>query len=105
MVNKMKLAFVYAGQGSQAVGMGQELYETYPVAKQVFDSIDLDFDVKKLCFEGPMEQLSQTQYTQPCMVATAIAITEVLKDARNCSSNGSRFKLRRMFCSLCSRSI
>ena len=47
----MKLAFVYAGQGSQAVGMGQELYETYPVAKQVFDSIHLDFDVKKLCFE------------------------------------------------------
>ena len=46
MVNKMKLAFVYAGQGSQAVGMGQELYETYPVAKQVFDSIQLDFDVK-----------------------------------------------------------
>ena len=51
MVNKMKLAFVYAGQGSQAVGMGQELYETYPVAKQVFDSIQLDFDVKKLCFD------------------------------------------------------
>ena len=76
----MKLAFVYAGQGSQAVGMGQELYETYPVAKQVFDSIHLDFDVKKLCFEGPMETLSQTQYTQPCMVATAIAITEVLKE-------------------------
>ena len=80
MVNNMKLAFVYAGQGSQAVGMGQELYETYPVAKQVFDSIHLDFDVKKLCFEGPMETLSQTQYTQPCMVATAIAITEVLKE-------------------------
>ena len=80
MVNNMKLAFVYAGQGSQAVGMGQELYKTYPVAKQVFDSIHLDFDVKKLCFEGPMETLSQTQYTQPCMVATAIAITEVLKE-------------------------
>ena len=80
MVNNMKLAFVYASQGSQAVGMGQELYKTYPVAKQVFDSIHLDFDVKKLCFEGPMETLSQTQYTQPCMVATAIAITEVLKE-------------------------
>ncbi|MFQ9440799.1 MAG: hypothetical protein ACLR13_07065 [Acutalibacteraceae bacterium] len=47
MVNNMKLAFVYAGH-SQAVGMGQELYETYPVAKQVFDSIHLDFDVKTL---------------------------------------------------------
>ncbi len=46
----------------------------------MFDSIQLDFDVKKLCFEGPLETLSQTQYTQPCMVATAIAITEVLKE-------------------------
>mgnify|MGYP004536640433 CR=1 FL=1 len=76
----MKVAFVYAGQGSQAVGMGQSLYNTYPTAKRVFDSIDLDFDVKKLCFEGPLETLSQTQYTQPCMVAVAIAATEVLKE-------------------------
>lgn len=76
----MKTAFVYAGQGSQAVGMGQELYENFSVAKNIFDDIALDFDVKKLCFEGPIETLSQTQYTQPCMVATAIAITEVLKE-------------------------
>ncbi|MCI9576250.1 MAG: ACP S-malonyltransferase [Clostridiales bacterium] len=76
----MKLGFVYAGQGSQVVGMGQALYQEYPTAKTVFDSVSLDFDVKKLCFEGSQEMLSQTQYTQPCMVATAIAITEVLKE-------------------------
>lgn len=76
----MKLGFVYAGQGSQTVGMGQQLYQEYAVAREVFDSVSLDFDVKKLCFEGPIEQLSQTQYTQPCMVATAIAVTEVLKE-------------------------
>ncbi len=76
----MKLAFVYAGQGSQTVGMGRELYDHFAAARQVFDEIHLDFDVKKLCFEGPAEQLSQTQYTQPCMVAVAIAVTEVLKE-------------------------
>ena len=59
----MKLGFVYAGQGSQVVGMGQALYQEYPTAKAVFDSVSLDFDVKKLCFEGPLEMLSQTQYT------------------------------------------
>ncbi|MFR1214614.1 MAG: hypothetical protein ACLSCV_07800 [Acutalibacteraceae bacterium] len=48
----MKLAFVYAGQGSQAVGMGQELYETYPVAKQVFENIHLDFDVKNFVLKA-----------------------------------------------------
>lgn len=76
----MKLGFVYAGQGSQTVGMGQQFYQEYAVAREVFDSAALDFDVKQLCFEGPIEQLSQTQYTQPCMVTTAIAITEVLKE-------------------------
>lgn len=75
----MKLGFVYAGQGSQTVGMGKALYEEFPQARNVFDAISLDFDVKSLCFDGPMEQLSQTQYTQPCMVAVAIALTEILR--------------------------
>ncbi len=76
----MKLGFVYAGQGSQTVGMGHQLYQEYAAARKVLDAVSLDFDVKQLCFEGPIEQLSQTQYTQPCMVATAIAITEVLRE-------------------------
>lgn len=76
----MKLGFVYAGQGSQCVGMGHSLYQDYETARKVFDAVSLDFDVKQLCFEGPIEQLSKTQYTQPCMVATAIAITEVLRE-------------------------
>lgn len=76
----MKLGFVYAGQGSQTVGMGHHLYQEYAAARKVLDAVSLDFDVKQLCFEGPIEQLSQTQYTQPCMVATAIAITEVLRE-------------------------
>lgn len=74
----MKLAFVYAGQGSQKIGMGKDLYENYPVFKEVFDSVDQNGTLKKLCFEGPMEELSDTRNTQPCMVAFAAAVTKQL---------------------------
>ena len=76
----MKLAFLYAGQGTQHPGMGRDLYETYPAFRQVLDSAQLDFDLKELCFEGPEEKLSQTQYTQPCMVAYAAGVTAVLRE-------------------------
>lgn len=74
----MKLAFLYAGQGTQHVGMGKDLYEAYSAFRAVLDGARVDFDLKKLCFEGPEEQLSQTQYTQPCMVAFAAGVTAVL---------------------------
>ena len=74
----MKLAFVYAGQGSQKVGMGRDFYDQYPEFRAVYDSAPVDFDLKALSFEGPMEQLSQTRYTQPCMVAFAIGVTDLL---------------------------
>lgn len=74
----MKLAFLYAGQGTQHVGMGKDLYEAYPEYRAVLDGVSLDFDLKKLSFEGPEEQLNQTQYTQPCMVAFAAGVTAVL---------------------------
>ena len=74
----MKLAFLYAGQGTQHAGMGRDLYEAYPSFRAVMDSAPVDFDLKKLCFEGPEETLSQTQYTQPCMVAFAAGVTAVL---------------------------
>lgn len=76
----MNIAFVFAGQGSQVVGMGKSFYDHYEVAKETFDHIDLDFDVKDLCFNGPIETLSLTQYTQPCMVACAISAVKVLKE-------------------------
>lgn len=75
----MKLAFMYAGQGSQTVGMGKDFYETYPEFREVMDNTALDFDVKKCCFEGPAEQLNTTKYTQPCMVAFAVGVTNVLR--------------------------
>ena len=77
----MTLAFLYAGQGAQHVGMGRDLYDQYPAFAEVFDQADLPFDLKKLCFEGPEDQLNQTQYTQPAMVAFAIGVTRVLKEA------------------------
>ncbi len=74
----MKLAFVYAGQGSQHVGMGRDFYREYPEFANIFDHAPVDFDLKQLCFEGPEERLSQTRYTQPCMVAFALGVTDLL---------------------------
>ncbi|MBQ8144834.1 MAG: ACP S-malonyltransferase [Butyricicoccus sp.] len=73
-----KLAFVYAGQGSQKVGMGRDLYAQYPAFRAVFDRAPVHFDLKALCFDGPEETLSRTEYTQPCMVAFAAGVTAVL---------------------------
>ncbi len=76
----MKLAFLYAGQGSQKVGMGSDFYDNFPTYKAVLDSVDVDFDLKALSFEGPQETLNQTRYTQPCMVAFAAGVTAVLHE-------------------------
>lgn len=77
----MKLGFIYAGQGSQKVGMGQDLYEKYPEFKETFDNVQgVDFDLKTVCFEGPAETLNETKYTQPCMVAFAVGMTKILKN-------------------------
>ena len=76
----MKKAFLYAGQGSQKVGMGKDIYEANETFRQVVDSAKLDFDVKNLMFEGPMDKLSQTRYTQPAMAVFAAGITSVLKE-------------------------
>ena len=74
----MKLAFVYAGQGSQHVGMGKDFYEEFPAFADIFDRAPVDFDLKQLCFEGPEERLAQTRYTQPCMAAFAVGVTDLL---------------------------
>ncbi len=74
----MKLAFLYAGQGSQKAVMGRDLYEAYPAFRAAFDAAALDFDLKTVCFDDPDGVISQTQYTQPCMVAFAAGVTAVL---------------------------
>ena len=77
----MKLAILYAGQGSQHPGMGKDLYEAYPAFREAFDAAKLDFDLHRVCFEDPEGVLNQTEYTQPCMVAFAAGVTAVLAEA------------------------
>ena len=76
----MKLAFLFAGQGSQKAGMGRDLYEAYPAFRAAFDAAALDFDLKRICFDDPDGVINQTQYTQPCMVAFACGVTAVLRE-------------------------
>jgi [acyl-carrier-protein] S-malonyltransferase len=75
------IAFLFPGQGSQSVGMGKELAELYPVARQTFDEADdaLGYKLSQLCFEGPEDQLRLTEITQPAILTASIAIYRVLK--------------------------
>ena len=74
----MSIAFLYAGQGSQHPGMGADLYETYPQFRAVLDGADLDFDVKEVSFQDSQGVLNETRSTQPCMVAFAVGVTQIL---------------------------
>ncbi len=78
----MKTAFLYAGQGSQTVGMGKDLYEKYGSFREVFDRAELDFDLKKTCFEDPENVLNLTEYTQPCMTAFAAGVNAVFDELK-----------------------
>lgn len=77
--NGMKIAFLFAGQGAQQVGMGKDFYDQFPEARAVYDAVHLDYDVKKLCFEGPETQLNDTAYAQSSILVTSMAIAEVVK--------------------------
>lgn len=76
----MKLGMIYAGQGSQALGMGRDLYEQSTTYAQVLESVDPTGEYRALMFGENLELLSQTKNTQPCMVAMAVALTAVLKE-------------------------
>jgi [acyl-carrier-protein] S-malonyltransferase len=76
-----KIAFVFPGQGAQAVGMGRDAYESHATARGVFDQADatLGFALSTLAFEGPDDQLRQTANTQPALLTTSIALLEMYK--------------------------
>jgi [acyl-carrier-protein] S-malonyltransferase len=74
------LAFLFPGQGSQAIGMGKELAERYPIARQTFEEADeaLAYKLSQLCFEGPEDQLRLTEITQPAILTASVAAWRVL---------------------------
>ena len=75
-----KVAFVFAGQGAQAPGMGKSLYETCPAARKVFDTAEsIRPGTVTQCFEGTPEELAITQNTQPCLYCVDLAAAEALR--------------------------
>lgn len=76
-----KRAFIFPGQGSQYAGMGKDLADTFPVARQVFEEADdaLGSSLSRLCFEGPDDQLKLTANTQPAILTTSVAVFRVLQ--------------------------
>jgi len=76
-----KIALLFPGQGSQAVGMGRDLAEKYPVARQTFEEADeaLGYKLSQLCWEGPEDQLRLTEITQPAILTASVAALRVLE--------------------------
>ncbi len=87
MTEAVKAAYVFPGQGSQWVGMGRDLYDSFDSAKAVFDTADetLGFPLSKLCFNGPEEELRQTANAQPAIVTVSLACLAAVGDI---GSNG-----------------
>lgn len=77
-----KIALIFPGQGSQEVGMAKEFYENFASSKKIIDqaNTELGFDLKNLMFNGPMEELTKTENTQPALLTASIAILQALKE-------------------------
>jgi len=78
-----KTAFLFPGQGSQSVGMGRDLANAFPLARQTFEEANdaLGFDLADLCFNGPEDQLRLTEFTQPAIFTVSVAALRVLAAA------------------------
>src|SRR3954465_1265052 len=84
-------AFIFPGQGSQAVGMGRDLAAAFAAAREVFQEVDetLKQKLSKLMFEGPADELTLTENTQPALMAHSLAVLRVLE-----REGGSRLRHR-----------
>jgi [acyl-carrier-protein] S-malonyltransferase len=80
-VSKLAIAFLFPGQGSQYAGMGKDLAEKFPAAREVFEEADeaLGFALSDLCFNGPAEQLQLTEHTQPAILTTSVAALRAIE--------------------------
>jgi len=80
---KSAIAYVFPGQGSQYPGMGKDLAEKFPAARQVFEEADnaLGFELSELCFNGPAEQLQLTENTQPAILTVSVAALRAMESA------------------------
>lgn len=80
----MSIAYLFPGQGAQSVGMGKDLYEAFPQARDVFDAAEeaAGLPLKKLCFEGPEEQLNRTDMCQSAIFTVSAAVLAVLGEAK-----------------------
>jgi [acyl-carrier-protein] S-malonyltransferase len=78
----MKIGFLFPGQGAQTVGMGRQLAESLPAARALYDQANevLGYDLAKLCFEGPAEELDSTVISQPALFVTSLAAIEQLRN-------------------------
>src|SRR5437773_2079424 len=79
----MAIAYIFHGQGSQYAGVGRDLAEQYPAARQIFEEADeaLGFALSELCFNGPAEQLQLTENTQPAILTASIAALRAMESA------------------------
>lgn len=77
-----KVAYIFPGQGSQYVGMGKDLYENNSIARELFQKADdmLGYDLTKLCFNGPEDELRQTQNTQPAIFLHSMVLFNLVKE-------------------------
>ncbi|OGX14940.1 MAG: [acyl-carrier-protein] S-malonyltransferase [Omnitrophica WOR_2 bacterium RBG_13_41_10] len=87
----MVVGFLFAGQGAQYIGMGQDLYESFPESKKIFDKADevLGMPLSRLCFQGPQEELTKTNNCQPAILTMSIAAWEAFS-----SVHGTRYTVQ-----------